>query len=149
MKVILLKDVTGMGRKGDIKDVSDGYANNYLIAKSLAQPATSQLIAKMQNENKQQQEKLKKQADGQKKLRSKLDGKTLVFSVKTGANNQIYGSIQDVDVAKKIKDNFGVDLDRKQLSVQHGMKKIGNYSCEAEITKGLVAKMTISLVAEK
>jgi large subunit ribosomal protein L9 len=149
MKVILLKDLTGLGRKGDIKDVSDGYANNYLIAKSLAQPATPQLIAKTQNENKQQQEKLKKQADWQQKIKSKLDGKTLIFSVKTGANNQIYGSIQDVDVAKKIKENFGVELDRKQLSVPHGMKKIGDYACEVEVAKGLTAKINVSLVAEK
>jgi ribosomal protein L9 len=54
-----------------------------------------------------------------------------------------------VDVVKKIKENFGVDLDRKQLSVPHGMKKIGNYTCEVEVAKGLVAKITVSLAAEK
>lgn len=148
MKIILLKDQPGTGKKGEVHEVSDGHAKNYLIAKGLAEQATPQMIAKIQNENRQQQEKQRRESETNLRTKNKLEGKVLEFRMKTGTNHQIYGSIQDTDVAKMINNKFGLGLDRKQITVPHGMKKVGDYTCEVEIAKGVVAEMTISIVSE-
>jgi large subunit ribosomal protein L9 len=148
MKIILLKDQPGIGKKGEVKEVSDGHAKNYLIAKGLAEQATPQMIAKIQNENRQQQEKQRKESEANLRTKSKLQGKVLEFRLKTGANNQIYGSIQDTDVARMVNNKFGLGLNRKQIAIPHGMKRVGNYTCEVEIAKGFVAEITISIISE-
>jgi large subunit ribosomal protein L9 len=148
MKIILLKDQPGIGKKGEVHEVSDGHAKNYLITRGLAEQATPQMISKIQNESRQQQEKQRRESEANLRIKNKLEGKVLEFRLKTGTNQQIYGSIQDADVAKMVNTKFGLGLDRKHITIPHGMKKIGDYTCEVEVAKGLVAEMTISIISE-
>ncbi len=147
MKVVLLKDVKGSGKAGDIIDAKDGFAQNFLIKKGLAKPADTQAL----NENKAQkqaqefhrQETLK----ANKELRENLDGKEVIVQVKCGAGGKFFGSVTNKEVADKLLD-MGFDIDKKKISVPNGIKTAGSYPTTIRISAEETAKITVIVKAE-
>ena len=145
MKVILLKDVKGSGKAGDIIEAKDGFAQNFLIKKGLAKPADAQAI----NENKQQkasqefhrQETLK----ANKALREKIDGTEITVQVKSGANGKFFGSVTNKEIADKLFD-LGFDIDKKKIIVQSGIKTAGKYPVTIKISPEETAKITVNII---
>lgn len=145
MKVILLKDVKGSGRAGDIIEAKDGFAQNFLIKKGLAKPADAHAL----NENKAQkqaqefhrQEMLK----ANKELRNSLDGKEVVIQVKCGAGGKFFGSVTNKEVADKLLD-LGFDIEKKKISVPSGIKSAGSYPVSIRISAEETAKITVTVI---
>lgn len=147
MQVILIQDVPGTGRKGEIKEVSDGYGRNFLISKGLAEPATAQIIAKIENEKKQLEKKKGKLEEQSRQVQKQLNGAVLQFTVKAGAQGQIFGSVHEADVIGKIGAKYGMILEKRQITMPKHMKALGEYPFEVKLAPNLVAKPIIKLVS--
>ncbi len=146
MKVVLLKDVKGSGKAGDIIEAKDGFAQNFLIKKGLAKPADAQAL----NENKQQKEAQafhrQETLKANKELREKLDGTKVVIKVKTGANGKFFGSITNKEVADKLFE-LGFNVDKKKIILSN-VKTAGVYPTTVKISPEESAKISVEIVAE-
>ena len=145
MKVVLLKDVKGSGKAGDIIEAKDGFAQNFLIKKGLAKPADAQAL----NENKAQkqaqefhrQETLK----ANKALREKLDGTEVTIQVKSGANGKFFGSVTNKEIADKLNE-LGFDIDKKKITIQSNVKTAGVYPVTIRISAEETAKISVNII---
>lgn len=145
MKVFLTADVAGHGKKGEVVEVNDSYARNYLIPRKLAVEATKNVL----NEYTQRLEKEAKQAQKEKdeamELRKKIDGTTITVSVRCGGG-KMYGSVTSQDVADALAAQ-GFSVDKKKISIKDTIKTPGVYDVEVKVYKETVAKLKINVVA--
>lgn len=148
MKVVLLEDVKGQGKKGDIVDVSDGYARNFLIKKNLAKEANSSAV----NEAKQKREaeerrKAAEKAEAQN-LAKNLSGKEITLFVKCGDNGKIFGSVTSKEISEELLKS-GFDIDKKKIVLKENIKNEGLYEVEIKIYPEISAKIKLLVQAEK
>jgi len=145
MKVVLLKDVKGSGKAGDIIEAKDGFAQNFLIKKGLAKVADSQAL----NENKQQKEAKEfhrqETLKANKELREKIDGTEITIQVKGGANGKFFGSVTNKEVADKLAE-LGYDIDKKKIILQSGIKTPGVYPVTIKISPEESAKIKVNII---
>ena len=144
MKVVLIKDVKGSGKAGDIIEAKDGYAKNFLIKNGLAKLADTQALAenKAQKDAKNfhRQEELKKN----KELREKLDGIKVTVTVKAGESGKFFGSVTNKEIADKLYE-LGFDIDKKKIILQSGIKTAGTYPVTVKISPEETAKLTVDI----
>ena len=148
MKVILIKDISGVGKKGEVKEFADGYAKNYLIAKGFATLATQQIIATAKNEELQQKNKQERINKYNLEFKSKLEGRTFNFALKTGANNKLFGSVHEQDIVERIKSKTNIEIEKRNVFLPKQMKQIGEYECEVKIATGVTAKIKINITSQ-
>ena len=148
MKVILLQDVQGTGKKGEIKEVKDGYARNCLIRKGLAQEATNANLNLLQGQKDSAQHKLDVEIANAKDIASKLDGKTVVVTAKAGQNDRLFGTVTSKEVSASIKKSLGLDVDKKKINIAMKIEGFGDFSAEARLYSGVIAKFTVSVKPE-
>ena len=145
MKVILLKDVKGSGKAGDVIEAADGYANNFLIKRGLAKSADAQGLA----ENKAQKDAVKFHRQEELKanaaLKKELDGKTVTLTVKTGENGKFFGSVTNKEVAELFK-QMGYTFDKKKITIPT-IKEVGTYPATIRISAEETAKITVIVKA--
>lgn len=144
MKVILLQDVKKVGKKGDVVDISDGYARNFLFPRKLAEEATSAnmhvLNAKKENERKKKLAEL----EAAQKLAAELKGKEVKISAK-GNNGRLFGAITSKDVAELINKEFKLSIDKKKI-VMDTIKVAGSYDIEIKLYPEVSTKMKVTIV---
>ncbi len=145
MKVVLLKDVKGSGKAGDIIEAKDGFAQNFLIKKGLAKPADAQAL----NENKAQKEAQafhrQEQLKANKELREKLDGKEVTVQVKCGAGGKFFGSVTNKEIADKLAE-LGFEIDKKKIVLQSNIKTTGAFPVTIKISPEETAKITVNII---
>ena len=149
MKVILTEDLKGRGYAGDIVNVSDGYARNFLLPKGLAKEATPQNlnIARQQqkaNEKKHMTEKLSAE-----EAANKLSGLEVVVKAKSGEKGRLFGSVTSKEIADAIKDQHGIEIDKKKISLDEHIKELGEFKLQIKVHPGITADITVSVEAEK
>lgn len=146
MKVILLKDVKGLGKARDIKEVSDGYARNFLFKQGLAEEATAvkvnSLNIKLNAEDYHRKEEIK----ALKAQTESINGKTIEVKIKCGENGKIFGSVTSKEIADAIS-NLGVTVDKKKILLKEPIKNLGSYTVEIRFLAEVSAKITVSVVA--
>lgn len=148
MKVILLADVAGTGKKGEIKEVKDGYARNCLIKKGLAQEATAQNLNLLQGQKDHAQHKIDVDTQNAKDIAAKLEGKTVVVKAKAGQNGRLFGTVTAKEVSAAIKQSLGCDVDKKKINIAMKIEGFGDFSAEARLYPGVAAKFTVSVTEE-
>ena len=144
MRVIFLKDVKGQGRKGDIKEVKDGYAQNFLIAKGFAEKLTEQSLGKYQREKKQEADLDQEMRQQAEVLKNKLKDVKVSFKVKTGAGDKVFGSVS----AKQIKDELekqGYKIDKKQIDLDHALSALGFHDVKINLYKEVYVTIKVQL----
>ena len=146
MELILNSDVKGLGKKGDKVKASDGYARNFLLPKGLAVEVNAQTMTEFKNREAANQHKIDVDIATANETKNKLDGKTVKVTAKAGSNGRLFGSVTSKDVAAAINEQFGVDIDRRKLSVED-IKQFGGYPVEIKLYNGITVKMT-ALVGE-
>lgn len=149
MEIILKQDVANLGYKDDIVNVKNGYANNYLLPQGMAVIATPS-NKKMHEENMRQrarkEEKIRNDAEVTK---AALDGKTVIIKTKVGETGQLFGSVNNIQVAEALKEQHNYELDRKQIVVDGSkIKEVGTYTAMVNIHKDIKAQLTLEVVAE-
>ena len=144
MKVILTQDVRNQGKKGDIINVSDGYANNFLFARNLAIPATTGAL----NANAAQKAAEVRQFEADKaaaqEVAKKLKDVVLHFEIVRGENGKAFGSVGNKEIADELA-KLGFEVDKKKIVVNQNLKSTGNYSVEIKLFAGVVAKITVEI----
>ncbi len=144
MKVIFLEDVKGQGNKGETKNVSDGYAYNFLIKRNLAVVATSDNIKKLEQEKKKETENTKIKEETAKKEKAKLEQEELVFKVQTGKEGQMFGSVSIKQVVEKLAE-IDYHIDKTQFKKTSSLNTLGMHLVEIELFKGVIAKVKIEI----
>lgn len=145
MKVILLEDVKGTGKKGEIKEVKDGYARNCLIKQKLAVEATNANLNILEGQQAHAQHKIDTDTENAKHIASVIEGKTFSTAVKAGANGKLFGSVTAKDVSKLIKDAHGLDVDKKKIVLKEDIKTFGTFEAEARLYNGVSAKFKVQV----
>lgn len=148
MKIILLEDVKNVGKKGNILEVADGYARNFLIRNKLAVAATEQskLILEQQKQQKLDQEK--EDIRNAEELKLKLAELTLVFPVKTGENGKVFGSVSSKQIAEELLKKHKLTIDKRKILDEGPFNTVGFYNVQIELHKQVIATIKIQLKAQ-
>lgn len=144
MKVILLQDVKGKGKKGELCNVSDGYARNFLFPKNLAIEADSAAMSELKSRESAAAHHKQEEIDAAKAVAAKLEGKTVTIKAKAGSNGRLFGSVTSKEIAEQLKAELGVAVDRKKMSVAD-IKNFGDYTAEIKLYTGITAKITVKV----
>lgn len=148
MKVILLEDVKGTGKKGEIREVKDGYAINCLIKKGLAQEANAKNLNLLQGQKDSAQHKIDVDIANAKSIAGKLEGKSVIVKAKAGQNGRLFGTVTSKEVSAAIKQSLGLEVDKKKINIAMKIEGFGDYSAEARLYAGVTAKFTVSVKDE-
>lgn len=148
MKVVLMQDVPNLGKTGDIKDVADGYGRNYLLPKGFAALATKGLIKQAQERAEAQKKRDVKTRSVAEQLAQRLNGQTIRFTVRVGELDRLYGSITNVDIAEKVQQQFGIDVDRRKIDLGDPIKRAGVYSVPLRLASGVEARLNVVVEGE-
>ncbi len=148
MKVLLIKDVKSLGKKGEIKDVKDGYGRNFLIGKGFALHATNEVLKKYEADQKR---KAKEEADELARLKDiekKLADLKLVIKRKLGANGSLFGAVTKDEIAQELKNQNDIDIDKKTIEIDKAIKMTGNFEISVKLGHGIHAKLSVDIVGE-
>ena len=146
MKVILTQDVKGSGKKGDVVNVSDGYANNFLLKKGMAVPANEDNMNVLKNKKSSEEHKKAEELKAAQEIAAKINGKTVTLKKKAGDGGRLFGAVTAIDIGDAIKDASGIEIDKRKIVVKDAIKSIGRYEIEIKIHKDVTAKIIADVV---
>ena len=149
MKVILLHEVPGLGKPGDVKEVANGYARNYLLPRQMVTPATPAALATLQERlatEKRRQERLQAELNA---LAEQLQQITLTFVVRVGGQNRLYGSITSQNIAAALREQNNIIVDRRSITLTDPLRALGSYKVPIHLAHDLDPEITVELVPEQ
>lgn len=144
MKVILKADVKGQGKAGQVVNVSDGYARNFLFPKGLAVEANASSMSELNSKNAAAAHHIEEEKQAARDTAAKIEGKTVIIKAKAGAGGKLFGSVTAKEVAEEVKKQFGVEIDRRKLSM-NDIKSFGDFPAEVKLYNGITAKLTVKV----
>lgn len=147
MKVILTKDVKAQGKKGEVIEVSDGYARNYLFPNKLAEPATASALNSIKIAKEAEERRRRIEHDDAVALCKKLAGITVVVKIKTGANGKLFGALTAAAISDALKD-MGIELDKKKIVISEPIKALGLYVVTVKPFAEVSGKLHVNVIAE-
>lgn len=147
MKVIFQQDVKGVGKKGELKNVSDGYARNFLLPKKLAVEATNQAMNEYNNKNAAAAHHKAEEIASAQALADKLNGNIVKLKAKAGDNGKLFGAVTTKEIASLLTEQFGFAVDKRKITAPD-IKELGSYNIEVKMYQGIVAKMTIAVIPQ-
>lgn len=146
MKVILLADVKNVGKKDTILDVSEGYANNFLLKKKLAVLADNKNLNLLQQKKGSEDAKAAREKHAASELAATINGKTFILKMKAGEGGKLYGALTANDVAE-VLENSGYKVDRRAISLNGNIKNIGRVTCHLKLYRGVTAEINVNVEA--
>lgn len=147
MEVIFLADVKGSGKKGEIKNVSDGYAKNFLIKNGLAIVASAGAKGEVKSKNESKQYHYDQDKAKAQEVAKEIADKKVEISVKVGDNGKLFGSITTKEIAEAYE-KIGYNIDKRKITLKEPIKSLGTYIVEIKLFEGVIAKVNVSIVAE-
>ena len=145
MKVILLQDIKGKGKKGQMLEVSDGYARNYMLPRKLAMEATADAINTMRMNDKAAAEKAARERAEALETSKKLKELTLVVKAKGGGAGRLFGSVTNQEIADALKANTGIVLDKRKIAIADPIKSVGTYTVQCKLGYEITAPLTVKI----
>lgn len=146
MKVLLIKDVKGLGKTGEVKEVKDGYGKNFLIGKGVALHATNEVLKKYES----QQKKLKEQEAAQiaeaKEIAEKINSTKLTIRHKVGANGHLIGSVTNKEISEALKTEFNIEVDKKHIVLEKKIKSVGIFEVDCKLGHAIHGKLKIDII---
>ncbi len=143
MQVILLADVKGSGKKGDLVKVADGYARNFLLKKGLAVEASASAVNEKKSKDAAAQHHAEVALEQAKADAAKLDGKTVSVTAKAGSNGKLFGSVTPKEVAAAIAKQYGITVEKRKIALSGEIKAFGSYPATVRMHSGVTAKVTV------
>ncbi len=145
MKVILKEDIERVGKRGEIVNVSDGYARNYLIPKKLAVPATPSNLKAFQNEEKLRKMKADREKTKAEKLANKIKNISITIAVKTGEDDKLFGAVSSVDILSALKEK-GIELQKGMIRMEESIRSLGTHYVPIKLHPEVEAKLKVEVV---
>lgn len=148
MKLILLEDVKGVGKKGDVVNKNDGYALNFLIPKKLAVEATKSNINDLELKKKADERRKKEEYEEAKELGEKLKDKIVKVSVKAGENGKVFGSVTNKEISAALLQQTGIDIDKKKITFNDTIKMVGRRTVKVKLHPKVTVELTVEISGE-
>ena len=148
MKLILLEDVKGVGKKGDVVNKNDGYALNFLIPKKLAVEATKSNINDLELKKKADERRKKEEYEEAKELGEKLKDKIVKVSVKAGENDKVFGSVTNKEISAALLQQTGIDIDKKKITFNDPIKMVGRRTVKVKLHPKVTVELTVEIAGE-
>lgn len=142
MKVVLKADVKGLGKKGELVNVSDGYARNFLFPRKLAAEANAQAMSELKNKEDAERYRIATETAAAKANAEKINGKTLKISAKAGQGGKLFGSVTSKEISEKLKAEFGISVDKRKISMED-IKTFGTYQAEVKLYTSISATVFV------
>ena len=146
MKVILLSDVKGVGRKDEIINANDGYARNFLLPKGLAVEANNSNLSKLKA--KQDSKAYKKEEDKKEALKIKEQIEKITLKIEAGENGKIFGGVTSKEISDKLKAQNNIEVDKKKIELKETIKTVGNFTVTLKLFEGVVAKLKLEIIGK-
>ena len=147
MKVILLDNIKGVGKKDEIINASDGYARNYLLPRKLAVEANAENMAKLNNKKEAANYKKDLEKQNAEELAKKLKEIMLKIKVKAGENGKIFGGVTSKEISENLKSQYNFDIDKKKIDLKETIKTLGEFNITIKLFEGVVANLKIQVIS--
>lgn len=148
MKVVLLRDVAGLGVRGEVVRVAEGYARNYLIPKGLAEPATEGRLKEIAQRDQVREKKADRLAAQARKTAAALAGLTVRIPARAGEGGKLFGSVGSKDIAAALASRYNLNIDRKKLEIREPIKSLGRFTVVARLHPGVQAEFEVEVVGD-
>ena len=148
MKVILLDNIKGVGKKDEVINASDGYARNFLLPKKLAVEANSANMNKLKAKQDSNQYRKNVEKEEAQKIAEKLKGILLKISVKAGENGKIFGSITSKEIAENLKSQYQIEVDKKKIELKEPIKTLGSFTVQIRLYEGVVGNLKEQMISQ-
>ncbi|MCM3118146.1 50S ribosomal protein L9 [Neobacillus sp. MER 74] len=149
MKVIFLKDVKGKGKKGEVKNVADGYAHNFLLKQGLAKEANNANISTLDAQKKKEAKLAEEELAEAKKLKEVLDQITVQLTAKAGEGGRLFGSITTKQIAEELQKKHGIKIDKRKMELADAIRTLGHTKVPVKLHHDVVATLTVSVTEVK
>lgn len=148
MKVILKENVKSIGKKDEIKEVSDGYARNYLLAKNLAVEANAENLSKLKSKKESESYKRSQDKEEAEKIAEKLSKIKIEIKVKAGENGKIFGGISSKEIAEKLEKDYKIKVDKKKIELKETIKTLGITKVQIKLAEGVIGEVKVEAKGE-
>ena len=148
MKVILKENVKSIGKKDEIKEVSDGYARNYLLAKNLAVEANAENLSKLKSKKESESYKRSQDKEEAEKIAEKLSKIKIEIKVKAGENGKIFGGISSKEIAEKLEKDYKIKVDKKKIELKETIKTLGITKVQIKLAEGVIGEVKVETKGE-
>ena len=145
MKVILLENIKGVGKKDEIINASDGYARNFLFPKKLAVEANAENMSKLKNKQDSVQHKKDVEKEKAEEIAKKLKDITVNIKVKAGDNGRIFGGVTSKEISENLKEQYKIDVDKKKIVLNETIKNLGVFNVQAKLFEGVVGNIKVNV----
>ena len=148
MKVILLDNIKGVGKKDEIINASDGYARNFLFPKKLAVEANPENMSRLKAKEDSNQYKKSVEKEEAQKIAERLKGILLKIAVKAGENGKIFGSITSKEIADNLKEQYKIEVDKKKIELKEPIKTLGSFTVNIKLYEGVVGSLKVQMISQ-
>jgi len=148
MKVLLIKDVKGLGKAGEVKEVKGGYGQNFLVGKGLAKVATNEVLKKHASSERKKAENEAQEIEDLKALSDKLDKLKVTISKKLGNTGHLFGSVTKDEIAHALKDQHGIEIDKKHINHKEAIKMTGTHDLDFKLGHAMHATIHLEVIGE-
>lgn len=148
MKVIFIKDLKGQGKAGEEKNISDGYAKNFLIPKGYAIEATNANLNNLKGKKDSENYKKEKEIEHANSIKAKLEEVTVTIKAKGGESDRLFGSVTSKEISTKLKNDFNIDIDKKKFVLPDGIKVFGITTVDVKLYPSIVGKVKVNVIKE-
>lgn len=145
MKVILLEDVKSLGKKGEVVNASDGYARNMLLPRKLAIPATDGNMRDLAAKKRSEEKLAREQLEAAKALKEQLEAGSVDIAIKVGQGGRTFGSVSAKEIADAVKEQLGLEIDRKKLNLEHPIRELGSTEVELRLHTQVTAALKVNV----
>lgn len=149
MKVLLLEDVKAQGKKGDVVNVSDGYARNFLFPKKLATEVTASILNDIKNKEAAKAHRLAEDKKLAEQNAEKLQGITVKIYASSGSDSRLYGAITSKEIAEELKAQFGIDIDKRKIVLDNAIKAYGSYTLDVKLHPDVTGKLSLVIASKE
>ncbi len=146
MKVILLDNIKGVGKKDEVINASDGYARNFLFPKKLAVEANPENMSKLKNKQDSQQHKKDVEKEKAIEIAEKLKSITLTIKVKAGDNGRIFGGVTSKEISENLRNQFKIDIDKKKIVLNENIKNLGTFNISVKLFEGVTGSLKVKVI---
>ncbi|TDA70705.1 MAG: 50S ribosomal protein L9 [Clostridia bacterium] len=147
MKVVLLKDVGGLGPRGKVVEVAEGYGRNYLLPRGLAAPARAGVVEQFAQQKQAREKKDARQIEQAQAWRSRLEGAAVEIKARAGAGGKLFGGITNREVSEAIALQFGIAVDKRKIEMEGPVKLVGEYPAVVRLHPEVIARITVRVTA--